>query len=93
MCHIAPEDRAMVIVHEASHIVHRHTTEKLFQSVLKSLFWFNPFLWLSERYLVEVQEYQADADVLGKGYGLQEYRYAIFRHLLGHGPLADAETL
>lgn len=83
---IAPEDRAMVIAHEASHIAHCHTTEKLFLSVLKSLFWFNPFLWLSERYLVEVQEYQADADVLGKGYGLQEYRYAIFRQLFGHEP-------
>ena len=83
---LEPEDREMVVAHEASHIAHHHTTEKLLLKLIRSLFWFNPFLWLSERWLVEVQEYEADADVLREGYGLQEYRYAIFRQLFGHEP-------
>lgn len=80
------EERAMVIAHEASHVAHHHTAEKLFLTLWRSLFWFNPFLWVMERNLAEIQEYQADADVLGQGYDLQAYRYAIFRQLFGHEP-------
>ncbi len=38
-----PQERRQILVHEASHVRHRHSYERLFMSVLRSIFWFNPF--------------------------------------------------
>ncbi len=77
-----------VLSHEASHVRHHHSLEKLAMSVLRSLFWFNPFLWMAEKRLEEVQEWQADNDALSDGYSVDEYRNTIVRLLFGMNPLA-----
>ena len=51
-----PQERRQIITHEASHVRHRHSYERLFMSVLRSIFWFNPFFWMAEKDLEEVQE-------------------------------------
>lgn len=56
--------RAMIVAHEAAHIRHGHSRDKVALGVLKALCWFNPFFWMMERMLSEVQEYEADEDVL-----------------------------
>ena len=63
----SPSERRMIITHEASHVRHRHSYERLVLSVLRSLLWFNPFLWIAEKDLKEVQEWEADRDVLNEG--------------------------
>ena len=78
--------RAMIIAHEAAHIRHRHSRDKVALGLLKALFWFNPFFWLMERTLSEVQEYEADEDVLHAGYNIDSYRLAIFKQLFGYYP-------
>lgn len=77
-----------VLSHEASHVRHHHSLEKLAMSVLRSLFWFNPFMWMAEKRLEEVQEWQADNDALSDGYSVDEYRNTIVRLLFGMNPLA-----
>ena len=83
-----PDDaqRAMIIAHEAAHIRHRHSRDKVALGVMKALFWFNPFFWMMERLLSEVQEYEADEDVLRAGYNIDSYRLAIFKQLFGYYP-------
>lgn len=82
----APSERLMIITHEASHVRHWHSYERLVLSVLRSLLWFNPFLWMAEKDLREVQEWEADRDVLDKGNDLTLYRTAIFKQLFGYNP-------
>ena len=45
----SPSERRMILSHEASHIRHRHSYERLSLSVLRSILWFNPFLWIAEK--------------------------------------------
>ena len=82
----SPSERRMILSHEVSHVRHRHSYERLVLSVLRSLLWFNPFLWIAEKELKEVQEWEADRDVLNEGNDLTLYRTAIFKQLFGYNP-------
>ena len=81
-----PEERKQILIHEASHVRHRHSFERLTLSILRSVFWFNPFFWMAEKDLEEVQEWEADKDVLSEGYELKTYRTTIFKQLFGYNP-------
>lgn len=78
--------RDMVLCHEASHVRHRHSVERIVMELMRCLFWFNPFVWIASRWLREVQEWEADSDVLAAGYDLTEYRTVLFRQLFGYDP-------
>jgi len=79
-------ERRQILTHEASHIRHRHSYERLAISALRSIFWFNPFFWIAEKDLEEVQEWEADKDVLSEGHDLKVYRTTIFKQLFGYNP-------
>ena len=81
-----PQERRQILTHEASHVRHRHSYERLFMSLLRSIFWFNPFFWMAEKDLEEVQEWEADKDVLDEGWNLKTYRTTIFKQLFGYNP-------
>lgn len=82
----AGERRAIVLCHEASHVRHRHSAERIAVECVRCLFWFNPFVWMAQRWLTEVQEWEADRDVLDAGYDLTCYRTVIFHQLFGCNP-------
>ncbi len=75
-----------IMIHELSHIRHRHTVERLIMELMRCFFWFNPFVWMAGQSLIEVQEWEADADVLDEGWDLNEYRTIIFSRLIGCNP-------
>ena len=79
-------ERRQIIAHERSHIRHQHTADRLIMEFMRTLFWCNPFLWLAERWLIDVQEWQADADVLAEGTDLHAYQATIFKQLFGYNP-------
>lgn len=79
-------DLQAIVAHEMSHIRHRHTAERLAMEVLKALSWWNPFVWMASRSLVEVQEYEADHDVLNEGHDLSQYISTIFNTQFGYSP-------
>ena len=81
-----PQERSQILTHEASHVRHRYSYERLFMSALRSVFWFNPFFWMAEKDLEEVQEWEADKDVLDEGWNLKTYRTTIFKQLFGYNP-------
>lgn len=78
--------REMILCHERSHVRHAHTAERILLEVVRCLYWINPFVWIAGRWLEEVQEWEADADVLKAGYDLTAYRIVIFRQLFGYNP-------
>lgn len=75
-----------ILAHEASHIARHHSLERLAMEGMKVLLWWNPFVWIGERMLTEVQEYEADSDVLKGGYNLREYMDTLFRQMFGYSP-------
>ena len=78
--------REIVLCHEASHVRHRHSAERIAVELFRRLFWVNPFFWIAGRWLQEVHEWEADRDVLDAGYDLTEYRTVIFYQLFGYNP-------
>lgn len=83
---VAANDIGHIITHELSHIRHRHSLERIVMEIMRSLLWFNPFVWISARALVEVHEWEADRDVLDTGHDLTQYRITIFKQLFGYNP-------
>ena len=80
------EKREQVLLHEYSHIVHGHTFERLFFELARCLMWFNPFVHLMGSSAAQVHEWQADSDVIGAGFDINEYRQIIFHQLFGYTP-------
>lgn len=76
--------RAIVLRHEASHVCHGHSVERIAMEAMLCLLWFNPFVWVAARCLREVQEWEADRDVLDDGCDLTEYRTTLFSQLFGY---------
>ena len=79
-------DMETIIAHEASHIAHRHSVERVAMGLLKAAMWWNPFVWIAERRLVEVQEYEADSDVIASGFDSSKYVNTLLKHLFGYSP-------
>ena len=79
-------DIESIMIHECSHISHNHSTERVAMELLCSLMWWNPFSWIARRHLMEVHEYEADADVLKSGYDVSIYIQTILKSLLGYSP-------
>lgn len=75
-----------IIAHESSHIAHRHSVERILMECMKAVLWWNPFAWIAARRLTEVEEYEADSDVLDSGYDRAEYMQTIFKQLFGYTP-------
>ena len=75
-----------ILLHEQSHISHNHTIEKLFIEALRCAMWFNPFIHLTASSLSQVQEWEADSDVLNQGVDIDQYRKTIFHQLFGYTP-------
>lgn len=80
------QEMEAILRHEASHIAHRHTVERIVMESLKALLWWNPFAWIAARRLIEAEEFEADSDVLESGYDREHYMNAIFRQLFGYSP-------
>ena len=77
------EEEKMVLAHEESHLRHFHIAERWFMELLKTICWFNPFVWIASRKLVEIQEMEVDADVLSQGFDLTEYREVLLKQVMG----------
>lgn len=77
------EEYAQILTHEESHVRHGHSYERLLMEVLRMVCWFNPFVWLAFHWLVEIQETEADSDVLQSGFDVTEYRVTLLKQVLG----------
>lgn len=80
------EELPAILAHEASHIRRGHTAERIGIELFKVLFWWNPFVWFIARTLTEVEEFEADQDVLCGGFSRDEYMTTLFRQLFGLRP-------
>ena len=63
-----------VLLHEKAHCHKGHSWDKLFVSLIEVFMWFNPCVWLLDRSLQEVHEYEADDAVLRHGVTSKNYQ-------------------
>ena len=64
-----PTEMQQLIGHEMVHVRQRHTLDLLLCEVVKVILWFNPFIYLYQRELKRVHEYQADNAMLATDNG------------------------
>jgi hypothetical protein len=69
--------QVQIMDHEKAHLAHHHSEELLLTDLLSALQWFNPALLLFRHDLSSLHEYQADSDVLDKGYDRRQYQYLL----------------
>ncbi len=83
---ITGEELKTILKHEMSHIRHHHSFERLLMELFKVALWWNPFVWIAARRLSEVEEFEADNDVLTQGEEVSHYIATIFKHAFGYSP-------
>jgi TonB family protein len=65
---------ADIIKHEQNHLKNFHFLDILLIEVLKAVQWFNPFIYLVDKSLREVHEFQADEECLNSGITIKRYQ-------------------
>lgn len=58
---LSETQRKSIVMHEAVHIKERHSIDLLFFELLRIVFWFNPLVYIYQKELTLLQEFQADA--------------------------------
>jgi TonB family protein len=78
-------DTDEIIKHEQNHLDHNHFLDILFIEAIKVFQWFNPFIYLFNRSLRAVHEYQADAEYLRSGMSVSSYQCLLLNHVFRSG--------
>jgi N-acetylmuramoyl-L-alanine amidase len=68
-----------VIQHEFVHCNEKHTVDVIFIELLLCFFWFNPFMWLYKKALVQNHEFIADSQTVQSGIDLETYSQTIIK--------------
>jgi len=68
-----------LIKHELAHSKQFHSVDILFLELLKCFFWFNPFIWIYKKEIVENHEYLADSSALKSGVSIDSYSNKIIQ--------------
>ena len=76
--------RPYILTHEQEHIRLGHTYDLLLLQCVKTLQWFNPFIWFLSRDLKAVHEYEADQAVINKGIDAKSYQQLLVIKVVGN---------
>lgn len=77
---LGKENEAMFI-HEQCHVDQKHTYDLLLAELLLIMQWFNPFIYLFKKRLVEIHEFLADEKVMQRGYDKADYQSLLLTSL------------
>ncbi len=70
-----------ILEHECVHVRQLHSLDRLLLDLLVALFWFNPFIYWYRKALIEVHEFQADAQVIKRFNSRIAYQEILFAQL------------
>jgi TonB family protein len=71
-----------IILHESMHVAHGHSWDLLLVNFAKVFLWFNPLIYLYEKYLREIHEFQADQGVVFH-YSPKQYAFLLLQLISG----------
>ena len=69
--------RHYVLMHELSHVRHRHFLKLCLLELVLAVSWFNPFVWLMFGEMRMQQEMEVDSDVLRQGVDRRQYQLSL----------------
>jgi len=76
-----------IIRHEQNHLENNHFLDILFIEVVLIFQWFNPFIYLFNRSLRAIHEYQADQECLREGMTLKSYQNLLLSNIFRSGKI------
>jgi TonB family protein len=79
---LAPEDASEIIRHEQNHLDKNHFFDIILIQIIKAIQWFNPFIYMFDRSLRAVHEYQADEKCLIAGATVISYQQLLMNQIL-----------
>ncbi len=86
------ENKESIVTHEKAHIKLRHSYEIIFIEIIQALQWFNPFVYILKKDLIDIHEFEADNYVLGKGIDCYEYQNLLIKKAVGTGSYTLANS-
>lgn len=76
----------IIVTHEMAHIRLGHSAESLLMELFCRLLWFNPLVWIARKELRDVQEFEADRNVLESGAEIQTYQTLLLEEAMKDSP-------
>jgi TonB family protein len=71
---LSPEDAGDIIRHEQNHLKQNHFFDIIFIEIIKAVQWFNPVVYLFNRSLRAIHEFQADQECISSGVPIVNYQ-------------------
>lgn len=81
-----------IITHELSHIRLGHFYDLMLMELVKIIYWFNPLVYLLNRDMKDIHEFQADEHTLNSGIDATKYQLLIIQKGVGHQKFALANS-
>ena len=81
-----------ILLHEKAHIFCRHSLDILLLTLVETLQWWNPIVYLLGSSLRDVHEYEADDHVLQQGISLHNYQNLLVKKALANTSYAFANN-
>jgi TonB family protein len=82
---LSDEDAGEIIRHEQNHLKQNHFIDIIFIEFIKAFQWFNPVIYLFNRSLRAIHEYQADQDCLNSGVSIVNYQSLLLSQVFKSG--------
>ncbi|MFM2229965.1 MAG: hypothetical protein RL607_1223 [Bacteroidota bacterium] len=82
------EERQSIVLHEQIHSTQRHSIDVLIAHIYCGLFWFNPFVWLYKKALLQNLEYIADREAMALSGNPTAYQKALLKVAIPTNQLA-----
>jgi beta-lactamase regulating signal transducer with metallopeptidase domain len=81
-----------ILTHELSHIKQGHFYDLLMMEIVKIIYWFNPLVYLMNKDIKEIHEYQADEYTIKSGIDTIKYQLLIVQKSVGQHRFALANS-
>ena len=82
---LSPEEAGDIIKHEQNHLQQNHFIDIIFIETIKAFQWFNPVVYLFNRSLRAIHEYQADQGCLSSGVQVVNYQSLLLNQVFKSG--------
>ncbi|MCF8223750.1 MAG: M56 family metallopeptidase [Bacteroidales bacterium] len=75
------DEKNTILEHELSHIDNKHFFDTILVRLTGVIFWFNPFIYMYERSLKAIHEFEADDQMLRSGRNVLSYQRLILNQI------------
>ena len=78
------EENPAILTHERMHVRCRHSYDLMAYTIVTTLQWFNPLVWIARTELKMLHEYEADELTINKGIDATQYQLLLVKKAVGN---------